>query len=90
MLTVVRLWILLSTLLVSAGWILSALHQLNRIGYGAILQLPESRLFLATKTKWRQQKNPAQLYYKFSRRFKRLAPMFFLLLVLLDFLIRLN
>ena len=39
MLNLVRLWILLSTLLVSAGWILSALHQLNRAGYATIFAI---------------------------------------------------
>jgi hypothetical protein len=39
MLTMVRIWILFSALLVGGGWILSALHQLNRIGYGMLIAL---------------------------------------------------
>lgn len=87
MLNIVRLWILLSTLLVSAGWILSALHQLNRVGYGAVFALAAiAAFFWQRKIKWRPHKNPAQLFQKFHRRFRRPAPMFFLVLVLLAFL----
>lgn len=87
MLIIVRGWILLSTLLVSAGWILSALHQLNRIGYGVFFALAGiTAVFWQRKIKWRPPKNPAQLNQKFRRRFKRPAPMFFFLLVLLALL----
>ncbi len=87
MLTIARCWILFSTLLVSAGWILSALHRLNRAGYGVVFVLAGIAVFFwRQKTKWRPQKNPAQLFQKFRRRFKRPAPFFFLLLVLLAFL----
>jgi hypothetical protein len=87
MLIIVRFWILFSTLLVSAGWILSALHQLNRIGYGMVFALAGiAAVFWQKKTKWRPQKNPAQFYHKFRGRLKRPAPLFFLLLVLLAFL----
>jgi hypothetical protein len=86
MLIAVRFWILLSTLLVSAGWILSALHQLNRIGYGMVFALAGiTAVFWQLKTKWRPQKNPAQIYHKFRRRFKRPVPFIFLLLALLAF-----
>jgi hypothetical protein len=78
---------LLSTLLVSAGWILSALHQLNRIGYGVVFALTGiAAIFWQRRTKWRPQKNPAQLFQKFRRSIRRPAPMFFLVLVLLAFL----
>jgi hypothetical protein len=84
MLNVARFWIFFSTLLVSAGWILSALHQLNRLGYGVIFALAGiAAIFWQRKTKWRPLKNPAQLFQKFCRRFKRPAPILFLLLVLL-------
>ena len=86
MLNVARFWILLSTLLVSAGWILSALHQLNRLGYGVVFALAGiAAVFWQRKTQWHPQKNPAQLFQKFRRRFKRPAPFFFLLLALLAF-----
>jgi hypothetical protein len=84
MLNFARFWILLSILLVSAGWILSALHQLNRIGYGVVFALAGiAAVFWQRKTQWRPLKNPAQLFQKFRRRFKRPAPFFFLLLALL-------
>jgi hypothetical protein len=83
----VRFWILLSALLVGAGWILSGLHQLNRIGYAVVFALAGAAFFFwRRKTKWRPQKTPAQLFQKCRRRFKRPAPRFFLLLVVLAFL----
>jgi hypothetical protein len=87
MLTVVRCWILLSTLLVSAGWILSVLHQLNRAGYAIIFAFAGIGFyFWRRRSHWHPQKNPAQLFQKFRRRFKRPAPLLFLVLVLLVFL----
>ena len=87
MLNAVRLWILFSALLVSAGWILSALHQLNRVGYGVFFAIAGiAFIFWLKKTRLRPQKNPAPLCHKFLRRFRRPAPIFFLLLILLAFL----
>ena len=87
MLMLVRVWILISALLVGAGWILSALHQLNRTGYGIVFTLAGIvTICRLGKTKWRPRQNPAQLFQKLRRRFKRPAPIFFLLLVLLAFL----
>jgi hypothetical protein len=87
MLNLVRFWILLSTMLVGAGWILSALHQLNRIGYAVVFVLAGiAAAFWWKKARWRPQKNPAQLFQKLCRRCKRPAPFFFLLLALLAFL----
>jgi hypothetical protein len=87
MLTVVRAWILLSALLVSTGWILSALHQLNRTGYAVILTSAGIVfIYWQRKTNWRPRKNPAQLAHQFRRRFKRPAPLLFLLLALLALL----
>jgi hypothetical protein len=84
MLNVVRLWILASTLLVSAGWILSALHQLNRIGYEIVFALAGiATFFWLRKTGWRPQKNPAQFFQKLRRRCQHPAPLIFLLLTLL-------
>jgi hypothetical protein len=83
----VRFWILASTLLVSAGWILSVLHQLNRAGYATLFALAGiAVVFWRRKTRWRPQKNPSQLFQKFRRRLKRPAPFLFLLLTLLAFL----
>ena len=82
-----RAWILISTLLVGAGWILSALHQLNRIGYGAVFALAGiAAIFWLRKTGRRPRKKPARFCRQFYRRCKRPAPLFFLLLALLAFL----
>jgi hypothetical protein len=82
MLNVVRIWILLSALLVASGWILSALHQLNRAGYGIIFALAAIAVFVwQQKAKWRPQKNLHQLFSKFANRFKRPAPLLFLFLL---------
>ena len=87
MLVLARIWILISALLVGAGWILSALHQLNRIGYGVVFALAgTAAVFWLKKIKWRPRKNPDQFCRQFYRRFKRPAPFFFLLLALLAFL----
>jgi hypothetical protein len=81
MLAAVRIWILLSTLLVSAGWILSALHQLNRAGYATVFAL--AGIFGVVwwqRSKWPTAKKPAQVRRIFLRRFKRPAPLLFLIL----------
>jgi hypothetical protein len=84
-LNVVRIWILLSTLLVASGWILSVFHQLNRFGYGIIFALAAAAfIFWQRKTGWRPKKNPGQLLQKSKRRFKRPAPFLFLVLVLIS------
>lgn len=83
MLNVVRIWILLSTLLVASGWVLSAFHELNPIGYGVVFFLAiVAFIFWQRKTKW--QKSPAQLLQKFKRRFKRMAPLLFLILAVMS------
>ena len=84
MLNVVRFWILLSTLLAGGGWVLSAVHQLNRPGYGVLFAIAGVALFF-----WRRKnpasagKGPAQVARKFCRRFKRPAPLIFLALAIL-------
>lgn len=86
MLNAVRIWILFSTLLVASGWILSAFHQLNRIGYGIAFALAAGVLFLwQQKTGWRPRRSPAQSLQKFKRRFKRPAPLIFLTLAVMSF-----
>lgn len=87
MLNVVRVWILLSTLLAASGWMLSAMHQLNPAGYRIVFAVAGIAFFFwQRQTKWRLGKNPAQLFHKFRRRFKRFAPMIFLALALLALL----
>jgi hypothetical protein len=86
-LALVRFWILLSALLVSAGWILSALHKLNRAGYGVVFALAAiAFIWWRRKTNWHPRKKSAQLFHQFRRRFKRPAPLLFLLLALLALL----
>ena len=81
----VSAWILLSTLLVGAGWILSAFHELNRTGYGIVFALAAAALFFCRrKIKWTSRENFARTFHKFSRRFKRPAPLIFLALVLMS------
>lgn len=82
MLKAVRIWILLSALLVGAGWVLSGLHQLNRLGYASTFALG----FCAWLYSWRKagrppQKNPGRPWHKLRRRFQRPAPQLFLLLL---------
>lgn len=80
----VRLWILLSTLLVGAGWILSALHQLNRIGYGVFFALAAAALFCCRgKIRCPARENIVRGFYKLTRRFKRPAPFIFLVVAVL-------
>jgi hypothetical protein len=85
--SLVRLWISISALLVGAGWILSALHQLNRAGYAVVFALAGiAAVCWQRKAKWRPRNNPAQHFQKISRRFKRPVPLLFLLLALLALL----
>jgi hypothetical protein len=87
MLFVVRVWILLSALLVGAGWILSACHELNRIGYATIFALAAAVLiYWRKKIKWPSPENFSQARHKFYRRFKRPAPLLFLALASLALL----
>ena len=80
-LAAVQLWILLSVWLVGAGWILSALHQLNRTGYGLMFAMAGIAFICwRHQTKWRPQIKPALLFHKFRRRFIRPAPLGFLIL----------
>jgi hypothetical protein len=85
MLLAVRAWILLSALLVGAGWILSAFHELNRIGYGIAFALAAAALFFCRgKIQWPSRESFARASHKFSRRFKRPAPLIFFALALMS------
>jgi hypothetical protein len=84
-LNAVKIWILLSTLLVASGWFLSAFHALNRVGYGLVFVLSVVALiFWLRRTKWYPRNTPAQWLQKFKRRFRRPAPSLFLGLALLS------
>lgn len=81
MFTVLRVWIVLSVVLVSAGWVLSALQQLNRTGYGVVFFLSAAGFcFWQWQSRWRPRINPVRLFQKFRKRFIRPAPMLFLIL----------
>jgi hypothetical protein len=83
-LNVVRIWILFSTLLVASGWILSALHQLNRLGYGIIFALAVvAAIFFQRKNGWKPEKNFRQLLHQSKKCFRRFAPFLFLVLALM-------
>lgn len=87
MLNAVRVWILSSTMLAASGWILSAFHQLNRIGYGMVFALAAmAGIYRLRKTKWHLKKTPAQLGRKFLKRFKRPPAFLFLSLLVLSLL----
>jgi len=86
-LNAVKIWILFSTVLVASGWILSAFHELNRAGYVIVFALVAGGGFLwRWKTKRPPAKNFQGLFSKFQRRFKRPAPLLFLLLALMTFI----
>lgn len=81
MLTAVKIWILFSSFLVASGWILSAFHQLNRLGYAGVFCLGAVILLVwRQKTNGRPSKSTGQLLKKFQHRFKRPAPLLFLIL----------
>jgi hypothetical protein len=84
----VRAWIFCSAWLCGAGWILSALQQLNRGGY-AVLFLVTTIFFIrdvriVTATGQSILKNAGRSWRKFRHRFKRLAPLLFLALVIIS------
>lgn len=84
MIVAVRAWILFSALLVGAGWILSAIHQLNRVGYVAVFVL----VIIVLGWRWRNSPKPIweirRTWHKLGRRFRRLAPLLFLTLALMS------
>ena len=85
MLNLTRIWIWLSALFIAAGWILSSLHALNRVGYGIVCVVAVGGLILWWWRKAHQQRNKTweELRCKFRRRFKRPAALLFLILAAL-------
>jgi len=85
----VKFWLLLSTLLVCGGWVLSALHQLNATGYASLLLLAAVGTVVWRKTRCDicvcqiLPPRPACRCRKLVWRFRRLFPFAFLLLTLL-------
>src|ERR1700691_2489208 len=82
--TIVLLWVWFCAYLNCAGWVLSAIHQLNAGGYAIVLLLWFASLFI-----WKQ-KTSAQIFpcpgHKFRRRFRRPFPLAFLILAAMAFL----
>jgi hypothetical protein len=85
MLFAVRAWILLSTLLVGAGWILSALHELNRTGYAIVFALAAMALFFCQGNIQWPTIGLTRMLPKIRHRFKRPAPLLFLILASMSF-----
>jgi hypothetical protein len=79
---VTRFWILLSAWAVSAGWVLSATHELNPAGYLVMLAIGAAGfLWWWRKEAGRWFKNWEPLSHRLCRRCRRPAPLAFLLLV---------
>src|ERR1700722_11920245 len=83
--TVAAIWIWFCVYLNCAGWILSAISELNARGYAAALAIWFAALFV-----WKQ-KNSAQIFpqlrlSKFRRRFRKPFPLAFLGLAAMAFL----
>ena len=85
MVCLVRAWILLSTLLVAGGWVLSALHQLNTAGYLTLFALA----LLAIGWQWRPVVTATREIYhrewpKIWRRRRRPLPFWFFALAVMS------
>ena len=73
---VVQAWILISALLCGAGWILSALHELNPAGYLTVLALVVAGLIWQwPKIKPRSPIRFARVWPWFPERQRPVAPM---------------
>ncbi len=86
MLAAIRAWILLSALLVADGWILSAFHALNRTGYAISFVVAALVFVVCARPKFEGnfREKIARAARKLSRRFKRPAPLLYLLALLLS------
>ena len=83
--TAARFWIWLSAVAVGGGWILSVFHALNRAGYAVLLVASAVPLFFWWRTNSRHPRfHPARSWSKLWHRFKRPAPLIFLLMFLLN------
>jgi hypothetical protein len=80
----VKVWVLLSSLVVASGWILSVFHQLNPVGYAIVFGLAiVACFFWQQQTRGQRKKNLRSWYHPLFRRFKCPAPLLFLALALL-------
>ena len=84
MMWLAKFWILLSTLLVASGWILSAFHALNRAGYGIMLAgFSFFCLWFARQQPGLFTEISHDLGRQFRRLWKRPAPFLFLVLAVM-------
>jgi hypothetical protein len=81
---IIRFWILFSALLVGAGWILSAVHELNRTGYAIVFAIAAAALFrFRKKIDWPTREIFRRNRHSFRQRIKHSAPLIFSVLTLL-------
>lgn len=84
MMVFVRIWILLAAFLVAAGWILSAIHSLNRAGYLIAIGIAIITLFFFRRfISWPSSENIRRTFWRIWRRCHRPAPFLFAILALL-------
>ncbi|MGO8837762.1 MAG: hypothetical protein ACLQAH_14450 [Limisphaerales bacterium] len=81
---VVLFWVWFCAYLNCAGWMLSALHQLNAGGYAAVLLVGLAALFLWWKNSFGPLLPPVH-WGKLRRRFRRPFPLAFLILAAMAF-----
>lgn len=77
------IWIILSAWLCAAGWLLSALHALNGVGYLAALAITILGAGLLKKNWWPADGFRPPNWRGLCRRFRRPAPLIFLAIVAL-------
>ena len=85
-LPLIRIWLWLSALATLAGWLLSALGQLNRLGYLAFGAVAVVSLWLSRNAFGGQRAGSGFNWQKTRRRFRRWLPACFALLACLIFL----
>jgi hypothetical protein len=86
MIRLYRFWVLVSSLLVSAGWILSTVHALNRVGYMIFFLLGGISYVWHHPVRFEHSvlTGAKMVWHKLSRRFKRPAPAVFLVIFLFN------
>ena len=82
----VEVWLWISVLANAAGWILSALGQLNRTGYIVFFGITAALVWWGRKAVWRNVSGYSFNWQRLRRRFSRPLPFGFAVLALLVFL----
>jgi len=82
----VEVWLWISVLANAAGWILSALSQLNRTGYIVFFGITAALVWWGRKAVWHHAPGPGFKWQRLRRRFRRPLPFGFAVLALLVFL----